>query len=190
MNPKVLNKQQNFLQNTIHQGTAGSPISFGYGASDNTISDPKVDGLYIHRITQPKGTYDDPDGRRGLFLLDWPFVNGKEYGPATFNEIYIPNVENANRVKANALMSMGSFDVNEAGSTIGDYNIGGFDINNSKSYVDINYPLRVFLNGEPVDNNPVYSGSQDSIVYQNSFVNEDVEVNVYGASCPNISAKC
>ena len=99
-------------------------------------------------------------------------------------------MENANRVKANALMSMGSFDVNEAGSTIGDYNIGGFDINNSKSYVDINYPLRVFLNGEPVDNNPVYSGSQDSIVYQNSFVNEDVEVNVYGASCPNISAKC
>ena len=187
---KVLNKQQNFLQNTIHQGTAGSPISFGYGASGNTISDPKVDGLYIHRITQPQGTYNDPDGQRGLFLLDWPLINGKDYGPATFNEIYIPNVENTNRVKANALMSMGSFDVNEADSTIGDYNIGGFDINNSKSYIDIKYPLRVFLNGDPVGNKPVSSGSQNSIVYQNSFINEDVEVNVYGASCPDISGKC
>ena len=197
---KLLNSNQNFIQNTIHQGQAGAPLSFAYGSPGNNVKNVKSDGLYIHRITQPQdGISDDPVG----LIIDYWGFNDVDYGPATFNEIYIPSMNNGVN-EANAMASMGKITV--AGSSYlkkigryfgqfskaGDYRAGGYTISNSNSYIPIQNDLQAYIQEQPKsDPNviTVLNKTQDSVVGSAQFDADGggiVNVNVYGASKSNI----
>ena len=197
---KLLNSNQNFIQNTIHQGQAGAPLSFAYGSPGNNVKNVKSDGLYIHRITQPQdGINDDPVG----LIIDYWGFNDVDYGPATFNEIYIPSMNNGVN-EANAMASMGKITV--AGSSYlkkigryfgqfskaGDYRAGGYTISNSNSYIPIQNDLQAYIQEQPKSDPSVITvlnKTQDSVVGSAQFDADGggiVNVNVYGASKSNI----
>lgn len=194
---KLLNGGQQFIQNTIHQGKAGSPMSYGYGASSNNVDGTRVEGLYIHRITQPYGrnaSSDNPDPTDGLFNLKWTFENDHSYGyDSKFDNIYIPSMRQQKPgidIESNALLSMGTFQTKNwwdgSKGESGDYSLGGFKINNSNSDIDIKYDLRVpqQFSSSLKDVPP---NSQNEIIYASS---DPVNIIVRGASCPNIANDC
>ena len=199
---KLLNRGQTFLQNTIHQGQAGAPLSFGYGASGNDVQNVTSDGLYIHRITQPA---KDNDPLLGLILDSWSF-RGKSYGKATFNDIYIPSMENSQGIEANAMDKMGKItaadpsqlrDNGPLPDSGGIYRAGGYKITNSKSYVHISKPLQTYVSLDP--NNPkqitvqeVPPNSQNTIIQTANFNDpndQTVSVDVYGSNVNTIMAE-
>ena len=200
---KLLNSNQTFIQNTIHQGQAGSPLSFAYGASGSDVNNVKADGLYIHRITQPNGINGDPMG--GLILDYWGF-NDIDYGPTEFNGIYIPSMNNGQH-DANALNSMGKITAVDPNDFIplgrnfgqvsmgGTYRAGGYTITNSKSYVPIKHGLQSYVLEQPGSDpalKSIQDNTQDSIIDTANFNGDDggmVTVNVYGASENNIYAQ-
>ena len=194
---KLLNNNQTFIQNTIHQGQAGSPLSFAYGASNNNVNNVKSDGLYIHRITQPNGIVGDPLG--GLILDYWGF-NDVGYGPAEFNGIYIPSMYDENtKINANSMKSMGKITAadpeylrDEQSSEGGNYRAGGYTITNSNSYVQIDNPLQAYISEQP-QSEPmlvqVPTQSQNDVIGNAKFYGNNrelVNVDVYGASENNI----
>lgn len=202
---KLLSKNQNFLENTLHQGAYGSPLSFAYGTGNGPIRNTHVDGLYLHRITQPKGILNTWDNRGGL-VMDWfefrsntqDPVTGKPggYRNATFENIYIPQVSDTikgTKKDANALKSMGYISAvqNPRGiendSAPGKYEAGGYTFKNFKSYVDIEDPLfaKVQQGNDYLEINPVPKQSQSAIIakaYFASSIPGETFVDVYGSN--------
>lgn len=161
---KLLSRNQTFIENTIHQGADGAPLSFAYGTGFGPSANINVNGLYLHRITQPYGISwgNGHDSNAGLVMdwftyaenNKWSANNIKKqggYGPAIFDGIYIPTMKQ--KWEANAMHSYGYFTaasrqtINQANGRgfLGpapsggkNYRAGGFTFKNTE--VDINVP--------------------------------------------------
>ena len=154
---KMTNKNQQFYGNTIHQGAVGAPLSFAYGAGKGPSKNIDVNGLFIHRITQPNGIYTDKDPRESYagLVMDWyafnqsnqdPLTGVGGYGPAHFETIYIPSMKNTNGVEANSMSSYGYIStVREkdlsrpdfGSDSSGYYRAGGYTFENRKVDIDV-----------------------------------------------------
>ena len=201
---KFLSKNQNFIENTIHQGAYGAPMSFAYGTGNGPIKNLTVDGLYLHRVTQPDGIIYAPNEDGGL-IMDWfrwskntQDPNAKKkggYGPATFKNIYIPSNKDQNiNIEANALKSMGYISATnrprnyENIADPGHYRAGGYTFKNSHSYIDI--PVKMYArvyDGTNIQEIPIAKNTQDKVITKVDFPSDQGSdfptiVNVYGAS--------
>ena len=211
-NLKIYGNNQNFIENTIHQGAYGAPISFAYGAGNGPKFNANVDGLYIHRITQPDGIiHPDPADQYGGLIMDWfsykNYTKNQDYkqggfGQATFKNIYIPQVNVGNQC-TNALHSMGTIEASEYNtrkyvmgyppSDSGSYKAGGYTFKNSTSYVNISQPLTAYIQDFNKTTRIVPGPSSQSTVIEEAHWlstggGGHVDVDVYGSSKSNITA--
>ena len=207
---KFLSKDQKFIENTVHQGAFGAPLSFAYGTGNGPSQNITVDGLYLHRVTQPDGIISPGVDEFGGLIMDWwkfkdynqdpkTHKNGG-YGKALFKNVYIPQVDQNEQIFANALHSMGYIGAqdkttrSDVDADAGKYTAGGYTFKNSKSYINITTPLVAFTqNGAGNYHYPqsIDDGTQKEIIHRSSFPATSSQgttvVKVYGASKDNIS---
>ena len=202
---KFLSSNQKFIENTVHQGDFGAPFSFAYGKGNPPTKNITVDGLYLHRVTQPKGL-QYPDDQYGGLIMDWwqfkdynqdPKGKNGGYGRALFENLYIPQVDQNQTIFANALHSMGYIGAqdkttrSDPDSDAGIYTAGGYTFRNSKSYVNIVQPLLAFVQKDKdYTGQAIEEKSQNKIIYRSKFPATNTgttTVKVYGANKNNIS---
>ena len=207
---KFLSKNQKFIENTVHQGNFGAPLSFAYGTGNGPTQNITVDGFYLHRVTQPDGLQFPHDEYGGLIMDWWQFKDYNQdpknpknggYGKALFKNLYIPQVDQNEQIFANALHAMGYIGAQDKttrskrNADAGEYTAGGYTFKNANSYVNITNPLLAFTqngaknyNGQSIDD-----GTQNKIIHRSSFPATSKSnpgttvVNVYGTSKDNIS---
>ena len=112
---KLLSRNQQFSENTIHLGPDGAAISFGYGFNNGPVMNTNVDGAYIHRIVQPN---TNPAPKYSGVVADWMYWNKNLVDPENaanagiitprLSNIYIPSMANADKINANVMSRSGT----------------------------------------------------------------------------------
>lgn len=116
----------NYNESTLLHGSAGGAVNIGSYGYNRTVDGSKIDGLYIHRITNnPSGRADGPysfEATGGVItsrtcprrpLVDNPGVG--KLGDVTINRVYIPTLGLKGAYDPNQISALFSLGVSQSG---------------------------------------------------------------------------